>query len=95
MSPLKEEEGLRLRTAATLPHGHSHYRILGCLSHQQQVLAALGPKIGRNRRKIPKLSMSLALQINAQLTHPLYDGSRKPKKELPGTQRAGSLEEKG
>jgi hypothetical protein len=39
--------------------------------------------------------MTLALQINAQLTHPLYDGLRKPKKERPSTQRAGSLEEKG
>jgi hypothetical protein len=32
----------------------------------------LGPKISRNRGKIPRLGMSLALSINAQLTHPLY-----------------------
>jgi hypothetical protein len=38
----------------------------------------LGPNMSRNLGKIPKLSMSLALPINAQITHPLYDGLCKP-----------------
>jgi hypothetical protein len=46
-----------------------------------------GQRMSRNLGKILKLRMPEALQINAQLTHPLYDGSRKPKKERPGTQR--------
>jgi hypothetical protein len=38
----------------------------------------LRQKMSRNRGKIPKLSMPSAILINAQITPPLYDGSRKP-----------------